>query len=75
VAEARKLAREYQGMANRLREAGDPSGARMLEQRGAFWMAYAARIDDQTQALTARLDQMLEVLFALADKLGVETRR
>jgi hypothetical protein len=75
VAEARKLAREYQAMADRLREMGDPSTARILEQRSAWWLAYAGR-DDQTKALTAsRLDQMLEVLFALADKLGVEYRR
>jgi hypothetical protein len=38
---ARNLARECQGMANHLREEGDTGTARILEQRGAFWMAYA----------------------------------
>jgi hypothetical protein len=38
---ARDLARECQGMANHLRERGDPTAARILEQRSAWWMAYA----------------------------------
>lgn len=46
AAEASKLAREYQGMADRLREMGDTGSARLLEQRSAWWLAYAARIDD-----------------------------
>jgi hypothetical protein len=75
VAEARKLAREYQAMADRLREMGDTGTARILEQRGAWWLAYAGRSDDQTKALTASLDQMAEILFALADKFGVDYRR
>jgi hypothetical protein len=51
---ARNLARECQGMANHLRESGDTGTARILEQRSAWWMAYAialsqippGRIDD-----------------------------
>jgi hypothetical protein len=38
---ARDLARECQGMANHLLERGDAATARILERRGAFWMAYA----------------------------------
>jgi hypothetical protein len=38
---ARDLARECQGMANHLREQGDVGTARFLEQRSAWWMAYA----------------------------------
>jgi len=38
---ARNLARECQGMANHLREQGDTGTARILEQRSAWWMAYA----------------------------------
>jgi hypothetical protein len=38
---ARNLARECQGMAIHLREAGDIATARLLEQRAAWWLAYA----------------------------------
>jgi len=38
---ARNLARECQGMANHLRAAGDVGTARLLEQRSAWWLAYA----------------------------------
>jgi hypothetical protein len=38
---ARNLARECQGMAIHLREAGDTATARLLEQRSAWWLAYA----------------------------------
>ena len=38
---ARDIARQCQGMANYLREAGDTGTARILEQRSAWWMAYA----------------------------------
>jgi hypothetical protein len=38
---ARDLARECQGMANHLREAGDGGTARILEQRSAWWLTYS----------------------------------
>ena len=38
---ARDIARSCAGMANYLREQGDISTARILEQRSAWWMAYA----------------------------------
>jgi hypothetical protein len=38
---ARDLARSCAGMANYLRDHGDTSTARILDQRSAFWMAYA----------------------------------
>jgi hypothetical protein len=38
---ARNLARECQGMANHLREAGDTGTARILERRSTWWLAYS----------------------------------
>jgi hypothetical protein len=38
---ARNLSRACQGMAIHLREAGDTSTARFLEQRAAWWLAYS----------------------------------
>ena len=38
---ARDIARSCAGMANYLREQGDIGTARLLEQRSAWWMAYA----------------------------------
>jgi len=41
---ARDLARECQGMANRLREIGETGIAVVLERRSAWWMAYAVAL-------------------------------
>ena len=38
---ARDIARSCTGMANYLREVGETGTARILDQRSAFWMAYA----------------------------------
>jgi len=38
---ARDIARSCAGMANYLREQGDTGTARILDQRSAWWMAYA----------------------------------
>jgi hypothetical protein len=38
---ARNIARSCAGMANYLREQGDTGTARILDQRSAWWMAYA----------------------------------
>jgi hypothetical protein len=41
AAKARDIARSCAGMSNYLREQGDIGTARLLEQRSAWWMAYA----------------------------------
>lgn len=41
AAKARDLARSCRGMADHLREAGDRATARILDERAAWWMAYA----------------------------------
>jgi hypothetical protein len=41
---ARNLARSCKGMADHLREQGDASTARVLEQRAAWWLAYAVAL-------------------------------
>jgi hypothetical protein len=38
---ARNIARSCAGMANYLREQGDTGTARILDQRSAWWLAYA----------------------------------
>lgn len=40
-AKARDIARSCQAMANWLRENGETGPVRILEQRSAWWMAYA----------------------------------
>jgi len=41
---ARDLARSCKGMADYLREQGDTSAARILDQRSAWWLAYAVAL-------------------------------
>jgi hypothetical protein len=52
--QARDIARSCQGMANHLRELGVESGtSRLLEQRSAWWMAYAIAL---SQVPPGRID-------------------